>query len=173
MTKLLRPAEGEQLVAYTDGSFKDGIYVYAFTLNVQEGSSLIPVFISVGECTIFSGHNNVSCELEACYRAVQTAQKLGAKCVSVYTDFHGCFKFLTHEWGVRNKQFLMYVNLMSGLSIPFTIQYVPAHRGFKGNNEVDRLAKREANRLLEESSRNVASNSAGAFAEKIIDAQTV
>lgn len=168
MTKLLRPAEGEQLVAYTDGSFKDGIYVYAFTLNVQEGSSLIPVVISVGECTIFSGHNNVSSELEACYRAVQTAQKLGAKCVSVYTDFHGCFKFLTHEWGVRNKQFLMYVNLMSGLSIPFTIQYVPAHRGFKGNNEVDRLAKREANRLLEESSKN-----AQAFAEKIIDAQIV
>jgi len=59
------------------------------------------------------------------------------------------------------------------LSIPFTIQYVPAHRGFKGNNEVDRLAKREANRLLEESSKNVSSKSARAFAEKIIDALTV
>ena len=173
MFQLLRPVENEQLVAFSDGSFKDGVYAYAFTLNVKMGSSLVPVVRSSGECTIFSGHTNVSAELEACYRAVQTAQMLGAKSVSVYTDFHGCFKFLTKEWSIKHEQFSMYVKFMSELLIPFTVQYVPAHRGNKGNNEVDRLAKREANRLLEESSRNVASNSAGAFAEKIIDALTV
>ncbi|HOQ40184.1 MAG TPA: hypothetical protein PK561_07225 [Fervidobacterium sp.] len=147
MLKVLRPVENKRLVAYTDGSFKDGMYAYAFTLNVGEGSSLLHAVISVGECTIFSGYNNVSCELEACYRAVKTAQDLGAKSVSLYTDFHGCFKFLTNEWGVKNNQSVLYVKLMSELSIPFKIQYVHAHKGIKFNNEVDRMARREADRL--------------------------
>jgi len=151
MFESFRHANIEQLVAFSDGSFREGLYVYAFTLKVKMGSYLAPLIRSAGECTIFFGHNNVSCELEACYRAIQTAQTLGAKFVTLYTDFLGCIKFLTGECCIRHEQFSMYVKLMSELSIPFTIQHVPGHSGIQGNDEVDRLANREVDRILAKS----------------------
>lgn len=144
MEGLIGSLIGYRAVAFTDGSYCNGIEVYAFSIYVDLGDKLRYVLEESGRCSLFTGLKNVSGEIEAVYRACELAQKMCAAHVKVFTDYIVCKELAYGNWKPRSYANLLFVDSMRKLRIPYTIEVIKGHSGNDFHNVVDRLAKAEA-----------------------------
>lgn len=124
--------------AYTDGSYINGkySYAYAFVKNKEvlfEGSG-------VGEDPEASTMRNVAGEIAAVRHAVEKAIVLDVR-IRIYHDYSGISLWVTGDWQAKNKFTKAYVAFMKTHRRLFEFQKVAGHSGDQFNDYVDRLAK--------------------------------
>lgn len=117
---------------------------YSWGYIIYQNNVEIRLAASIGKEKLHSG--NVSGELEAAMEVAKYVdsikETLNGKKVFLYYDFVGIEKFLTGEWTPVKEGPKKYKSFMEEYKKLFTFVDVESHTGVKGNEAVDRLAKR-------------------------------
>ncbi len=126
---------------YTDGSFKDGLFGWAFV--VVENDHF--VHQEYGELTAEElGDNassrNVTSELIAARKALEWAAQKGYKKVTLFYDYEGVAKWIDGSWRAKKpltKEWHRFVH-----DLPFDVEFihVKGHSDDKWNEMADSLA---------------------------------
>lgn len=143
---------------YTDGScINNGKHTAAAGLGVYFGKDHP---LNVSEPITGRPTNNVG-EIQASIRAIQDAQKSEVKRLNIFTDSHflinSVCKWMSgwkrNGWKVaKGKSVVNQIDfkrldeLIESGNMMIKWSYIPAHKGFLGNEEADRLAKLGASR---------------------------
>lgn len=143
---------------YTDGSCENnGKRGAAAGLGVYFGESHE---LNLSEPVKGRATNNVG-EIQAAVRAIEEAQKCGIKRLKIYTDSQFLIKSICcwmNAWKSRNWKLssgkpianeIDFKNLDKLIESGNTLiewKYIPAHRGYRGNEAADQLAKAGATR---------------------------
>lgn len=143
---------------YTDGScINNGKYTAAAGFGVYFGEDHP---LNVSEPITGRPTNNAG-EIQASIRAIQDAQSSGIKRLNIFTDSHflinsvckwmsgwkrNGWKVGTGKSVVNQKDFKRLDELIESGDTVIKWSYIPAHKGFPGNEEADRLAKLGASR---------------------------
>jgi len=147
---------GKHVIAYVDGSYSEGNYAYAVTLRPETNDQTEfqkPAIVEVNACRKFHELSNVSCELEACYRAIKLAQEYGASSITVYTDYEVIVHLINGEARPKNWEVARFVKELEAFKIPFKVEHVRGHAGNKYNREVDILARQAVRKLCRQTSK--------------------
>lgn len=142
------------LVAYTDGSYADGIGVYAVVVRAgQTVKQLEPdgnEVILVGQCSIFKQMANVSAELEAFYRAIEYAESTGASSITIYTDCEVITRIVDGTAMPRHPEMLKFMHMLQNSDVEVYARYVRGHSENQFNRLVDIMARRELRKLVKD-----------------------
>lgn len=146
---------------YTDGSCENNGYT-------QKAKAGLGVFFRVGsELNLAQpvkgrATNNVG-EIQASIEAIKIAQRCGIKRLNIFTDSQflmnsACLwmtKWKKNDWKlptgqpVKNKdEFVELDNLIETENMLIKWSYIPAHKGYSGNEEADDLAKKGAQKYF-------------------------
>jgi ribonuclease HI len=129
--------EGNEMIIYVDGSYKDGRYSWSLT---GPGIAEEPgVTYGVGTHADAAEMRNVAGELAAAMRAAVYAEKHG-KIAVIYHDYQGISSWVKSEWKAKNDMTKAYVEFMKKHPKTKFVK-VAGHTGNKYNEEADRLAK--------------------------------
>lgn len=134
---------------YTDGSFKDGTYSYAYVF-VQDGQITPMEDSGVGNSDNEDLNKlaNVAGEMKAVIEAVRTAVELETK-ILIRHDYEGVAYWIIddpkygHPWKARNEFTKKYVKFMNKYRKYFEFKHIKGHSNDEFNDYVDRLAKQE------------------------------
>ena len=130
--------ESEFMDVYTDGSFVNGQYSWAYVF--VQGDQIVCEDKGLGKNTDAASMRNVAGELAAVLYAVRQAVKMGVK-IRIHHDYAGIAFWVTGEWKAQNEYTKKYVELMNQYKGNFTFKKVAAHTGYKFNEYVDQRAK--------------------------------
>ena len=125
----------KKLIAYTDGSYKDGIYGYGVRIGME-------VEIYAGGQETY-GSANVTGECFAAIRAMDYAVKHKATELLICHDFEGVAKWATGEWKIKKsiaKTYVEYVNKYREAGLKISFKKIVGHSGVTGNEIADCLA---------------------------------
>lgn len=133
----------QTVVAYVDGSFKDGINRYAFGCVIVTPNKEIIKESGCGDDPDAIAIHNIAGELLGTLFVCKWAITNGYKKIEIRHDYEGTAKWVTGEWRVKNIIVKKYTEQMEKnkllLSISFT--KVEAHTNEPLNDEADKLAK--------------------------------
>lgn len=133
----------QAVVAYVDGSFKDGINRYAFGCVIATPNKEIIKESGCGDDPDAIAIRNIAGELLGTLFACKWAITNGYKTIEIRHDYEGIAKWFTGEWKAKNTIVKKYIEQMEKnkqlLSISFT--KVKAHTNEPLNDEADKLAK--------------------------------
>ncbi|MGC8820003.1 MAG: RNase H family protein [Fervidobacterium sp.] len=137
------------LIAYTDGSFKDGIVGSAGML-IYDGET-VEDFQFFLDIPAFSVHRNVSGEIFAVMYSIFSAYKKEFKEINVHIDYEGLEKWVVGEWKARTELTKAYVEFIrhfskSEMIVRFT--KIKAHHGDVLNIYADKLSKEAAEKRV-------------------------
>lgn len=137
------PASQEDALAYVDGSFnsKKGIYGYGVLLILGSGER--KSFQGSGEDPHLASMRNVAGEIHGAMRAVEEAEALGVKSLTIFYDYSGIECWANGSWKRNREGTKAYYEFMQKKmrSLNLHFQKVKAHSGVEYNELVDRLAK--------------------------------
>lgn len=138
---------------YTDGSsLSNGTFTAAAGFGVYFGENHI---LNVAQPVTGRPTNNVG-EIQAATRAIRDAQTYGVKRLNIFTDSQFLinsvckwipgwkrkdWKLASGKMVVNQKDFKELDNLIESGNMLIEWSYIPAHKGFQGNEEADKLAK--------------------------------
>lgn len=138
---------------YTDGSCEsNGKYAAAAGVGVYFGENHA---LNISDPVTGRPTNNAG-EIQAAIRAIQVAQTYKVKRLNIFTDSHFLinsvckwmsawkkkdWRLATGRKVVNQKDFQRLDELIESGNMLIKWSYIPAHKGFHGNEEADRLAK--------------------------------
>ena len=123
---------------YTDGSFVDGQYAWAYAFVSQDEVAFEDS--NVGKNPAAAVMRNVAGEIAAVLYAVKRAAQLGVK-IRIHHDYAGIAFWVTGEWKAKNEFTQSYAKLMNEHRGIYVFEKVKAHSGNKFNDYVDKKAK--------------------------------
>lgn len=128
-------------VAYVDGSFMGkqygaGVY-FVHSKDIYEISG-------VGDAAGYVEMKNVGGEIIASMLAIQKAQRLGVRELTIYYDYLGIGKWANNEWNANKKETQAYKEYVKNARKSMKIDFVKvkAHSGNQGNQRADYLARK-------------------------------
>nr|DAV25060.1 MAG TPA: RNAseH-like protein [Caudoviricetes sp.] len=123
---------------YTDGSFKNGKYSYAFV--AVKDNQIIYTDSGVGKDEGAATTNNIAGELSAAMHAICWARDNNYTC-RIFHDYEGVGKWATKEWKRKNKYTKAYSEFIdSNPGIVSEFIHVYGHKGNTYNELADQLA---------------------------------
>lgn len=127
--------------AYVDGSYnaKTNTYGYGVVLMYKKDKF---TFNGSGNNKDTAKIRNVAGELLGAMSAIKKAKDIGAKEVIICHDYEGISKWVTGEWGAKNKYTKGYRNYVKNCGIKIRFQKIKAHSGEQFNELADKLAKK-------------------------------
>lgn len=126
------------IALYTDGSYRDGIYTWAFEIN--DNGKIIEQKSGKGTDQEAAQMRNVAGELSAVAHGLKRCKELGITDIEIRYDYEGIGCWLQGQWKAKHvkvKQFIAYV---SGLNLNLSFRWSKGHSGEAGNSRVDKLA---------------------------------
>ena len=130
-------------VLYTDGAFRDGVYTWAYVLQIggktYEASG-------VGENVDAASMRNVAGELSAVMRGLSHAKKLGATEVEVNYDYEGVGNWIVGTWKANKVFTKKYIEVVTAFKLKTTWVKVKSHSGNVLNERCDELCTHELNK---------------------------
>lgn len=123
---------------YVDGSFKNGMYSYAYV--VVQNNNIIHTDSGIGKDSGAASMRNVAGELSAAMNAICWVRDCGLKC-RIFHDYEGIGKWATKEWKCKNqytKAYLEFIDSNPGIVSDFI--HVYGHTGNTYNELADQLA---------------------------------
>ena len=130
-------------VLYTDGAFRDGVYTWAYVLQI--GGKTYEASGS-GSDTEAAKMRNIDGELSAAMRGLSQAKKLGAKQVQLHHDYTGIADWVSGAWKAKNEHTQKYVAFVKALGLEIEFVKVKGHTGVALNERCDELCTRELNK---------------------------
>jgi ribonuclease HI len=125
---------------YVDGSYAAGRYSWA--IAVFYNAELIHSDSGVGRSAENAQMNNVAGEIEAAMQAVSWAEKNNIGKIVIYHDYIGISEWAEGRWKANMPGTQQYAAFMSSRRKWVSFKKVTGHTGVKGNELVDRLAKK-------------------------------
>lgn len=130
--------------AFIDGSFNSQKNIYGcggFLIDQLGKKHIIQMWGNESEMVKM---RNVAGEIIGAIAAVELAQKLGMKKLTIFHDYKGISEWVLGNWRCKKKETRRYAMAMwaameAGLKIYF--KHVKSHSGIEGNEEADQLAK--------------------------------
>lgn len=140
----------EKYQAYTDGSYMDGLYAWAFVIVYKD--EVIHQDYGVGQDQNAAQTRNIAGELAAVMRACVWAKSKDLASIEIKHDLQGVATWAKGEWKRNNEVTVKYYEFMrkyvaSGY-VNFT--HVKGHSGNKYNDMADNLAKKAIQEYLEQ-----------------------
>lgn len=129
---------GADYEVYTDGSFVNGQYSWAYVFVKDE--EIIYEAADVGKNPDAVTMRNVAGEIAAVLYAVRRAVELGAK-IRIHHDYAGIAHWVRGEWRTKNPFTQRYADLMKQHEGIYSFVKVAAHSGNRFNEYVDKKAK--------------------------------
>lgn len=123
---------------YTDGSYRDGQYSWAYAF-VKDGE-IIYEDSNIGKNPAAASMRNVAGEIAAVLYAVKRAAELGVK-IRIYHDYAGIAHWATGEWKAKNEFTQFYAQKMREYRGLYSFSKVKSHSGNHFNDYVDQKAK--------------------------------
>ncbi len=123
---------------YTDGSYRDGRYSWAYAF-VKDGEILYEDS-NIGKNPAAASMRNVAGEIAAALYAVKRAAELGVK-IQIYHDYAGVAHWATGEWRAKNEFTQLYAQKMNQYRGIYSFTKVKSHSGNRFNDYVDEKAK--------------------------------
>lgn len=130
--------------AFIDGSFNPATKVYGCGGFLIDQLGKKHIIQKSGNDANMAKMRNVAGEILGAMEAVQLAQKLNMKKLTIFHDYEGIAAWVRGNWKCKKPETRRYAMLMwtameAGLKIYFT--HVKGHSGNFGNDEADQLAK--------------------------------
>jgi ribonuclease HI len=123
---------------YVDGSFKNGMYSYAYV--VVQDNKVIHTDSDIGKDSGAASMRNVAGELSAAMNAICWIRDHGLTC-RIFHDYEGIGKWATKEWKCKNqytKAYCEFIDSNPGIVTEFI--HVFGHTGNTYNELADQLA---------------------------------
>lgn len=133
------------LVAFTDGSFLNGVYAWGVIIMNQDG--VIKTINGKDADKAFVSTRNIAGEVLGAIGAIEWAMKNGYKKLSIYHDYQGIAFWLDNTWQCKSPIAIMYRQIYDTYyykKIELKFTHVLAHSGIKYNEMADKLAKEAA-----------------------------
>ena len=135
-----------QAIAFTDGAYsqnknKGGYGVVLFTQNNKEIFDKVFRWETQSHKQIIKLHN-VGAECEAVKFIVGKAIEKNIQKITIFYDYEGIYKWLSHEWKTNNEYTKNYVTIMTQYSKQIKIGFVKvkSHVGIIYNELADEIA---------------------------------
>lgn len=130
--------------AFIDGSFNPATKVYGCGGFLIDQIGRKHIIQKSGNDPRMAKMRNVAGEILGAMTAVEIAQKLGMKKLTIFHDYEGIAAWVLGKWKCKNPEARDYVMVMwramaSGLKIYFS--HVKGHSGDCRNDEADQLAR--------------------------------
>lgn len=134
---------GNQVIAYVDGSFDEKIGKYSFgCIMILPGGEIVRESGN-GDNPESIALRNVTGEMLGAMFAVKWCMINGYSSVAICYDYSGIEMWAVGKWKAKNNLTKKYADFMkdSSKNIDITFQKIAAHTGNTYNEEADRLAK--------------------------------
>lgn len=142
LDKSVAEADDEDLYyVYVDGSYIAGKYSWAIAVYYK--GQLIHTDSGVGQSADNSKMNNVAGEIEAAMQAAKWAKKNKIAPIVICHDYIGISEWAQGHWKTNKPGTAQYAAFMQEYKDIVRFKKVTGHTGVKGNELVDKLAKKE------------------------------
>lgn len=133
---------------YTDGSYSENIYAWAFVVVYQE--EVIHQDYGVGTDSEAVKTRNIAGELTAVMRACSWARSKGLEKIVIRHDLQGVATWAMGQWKRNNQVTIKYYDFMQKYLPNFvSFKHIKGHSGDKYNDLADILAKKAISEHLE------------------------
>lgn len=142
--KVKTDIESGYTVAFTDGSFIDGIEKYGYGVIILKSTNNFEQLCGSLNNPKYLSSRNVSGEVFAVINALDWAISNNISKIKIYHDYEGISKWINKEWQANSDIATTYVALYENkfkdlLSVDF--EHVKGHSNCKYNDMADKLAK--------------------------------
>ena len=125
-------------VVYTDGSFKNGQYAWAYEILL--GEKILAAKAGLGSNQEAAGMRNIAGELSAVMRALKEVRSLGYTKVKLCYDYEGIGRWINSEWKIKSPFVQKFKDYVESLALEIECEQVKGHSGHAGNERVDKAA---------------------------------
>lgn len=145
--------QADHLVAYVDGSFRQGHSVYGYGVVILAGDRVIKTLSGTGSRPEYVAMRNVAGEVLGAIKAMQYAMAAGARSLVLHFDYQGIESWAIGTWKRNNDLTRGYHEFVRSVRprLSLTFRKVKGHSGDAMNDLADELAKQA---VLNESARN-------------------
>lgn len=131
--------------AFVDGSFNPATKVYGCGGFLIDHVGNKHVIQNNGDDPVMAKMRNVAGEIMGAMEAVELAQKLGMKKLTIFYDYEGVAAWPLGKWKckkIETRKYAMVIWRAMDLGLKIYFSHVKGHSGNKWNDEADGIAKR-------------------------------
>lgn len=130
-------------VAFTDGSFEEGVGMYSYGVVAVSPEGKERTFSGRGNETAFLPTRNIAGEVDGVLTAVKWAFLNGYPKIKIYHDYEGLSAWAKGIWNTSSPISVYYVKEFAKykVAVDVVFQKVKGHSNHKYNEMVDKLAK--------------------------------
>lgn len=141
--KVSPPEVPGELIAYVDGSFRQGYEVYGYGVVLILDGEMVEKLSGFGKKAKYVSMRNVAGEVLGSIKAMDWAIEKGFKKLHIYFDYEGIEKWATGKWKRNNELTMGYHEYFKDRKdlIEVVFHKVTGHSGDKFNDMADQLAK--------------------------------